>query len=162
LYYGGELETSNCEATGIPVRIRTINPDDAEAVARLSGELGYPVSTEVMRERIRSLAGSRNHVVFVASRHDSNLQIAGWIDVGISQHLQTEPSGEIGGLVVSSDVRSNGIGRQLVKHAEEWIKNKGISRMIVRSRSSREAAHRFYLREGYSQTKISAVFTKSV
>jgi GNAT superfamily N-acetyltransferase len=153
---------SNCEATEIPVLIRTIHADDAETVARLSGELGYPVSTEVMRERIRSLAGLSDQVVFVASRRDSNARIAGWIDVGISRHLQSEPCGEIGGLVVSSDVRSNGIGRQLVIHAEEWIKNQGISRMIVRSRSSREAAHRFYLREGYSQTKISAVFTKSV
>jgi hypothetical protein len=34
--------------------------------------------------------------------------------------------------------------------------------IVVRSRATREAAHRFYLREGYTQTKTSAVFTKSL
>jgi hypothetical protein len=34
--------------------------------------------------------------------------------------------------------------------------------MVVRSQMAREAAHRFYVREGYRQTKTSAVFSKSL
>jgi hypothetical protein len=44
--------------------------------------------------------------------------------------------------------------------AEEWARQQGLGNIVVRSRATREAAHRFYLREGYAQTKISAVFTK--
>jgi hypothetical protein len=33
-------------------------------------------------------------------------------------------------------------------------------KMLVRSRVTREQAHRFYLREGYELTKTSAVFSK--
>jgi GNAT superfamily N-acetyltransferase len=57
--------------------------------------------------------------------------------------------------------RSHGVGRRLVAVAEEWARQHGLKSIVVRSRATREAAHRFYLREGYTQTKTSAVFTKS-
>jgi len=139
------------------IQIRLIDTADAEAVAGLSGELGYPVSVAAMEERIRNYALLSDRVVFVAC-HDGAL--IGWIDVGIVHHLQVEPNGEIGGLVVSHACRSSGIGAKLVSRAEEWVKERGVTRMIVRSNITREAAHRFYLREGYEQTKTSAVFSK--
>ena len=51
---------------------------------------------------------------------------------------------------------------QLVRAGEEWARQRGFERMVVRSRTTREAAHRFYLREGYEPTKTSAVFTKTL
>lgn len=112
-----------------------------------------------MAERIAQLQCSASHVVYVACIGD---EVVGWVDVGIGNHLQGEPYGEIGGLVVRSQQRSSGIGRQLVARAEQWAKDQGITNMIVRSRTTREAAHRFYLREGYAQTKTSAVFAKDL
>ncbi len=44
--------------------LREITLADAAAAAELTGELGYPVSPEVMRQRIASL--SPDHVVYVA------------------------------------------------------------------------------------------------
>jgi GNAT superfamily N-acetyltransferase len=88
--------------------------------------------------------------------------VIGWIDVGIVHHLQVEPSGEIGGLVVSHACRSLGIGAKLVWRAEEWVRERGVTRVVVRSNVTREAAHRFYLREGYERTKTSAVFSKTL
>jgi GNAT superfamily N-acetyltransferase len=79
-----------------------------------------------------------------------------------TRHLTAEARAEIAGLVVASEVRSRGIGRHLVARAERWALERGLTDMIVRSRSTREAAHRFCLREGYRQTKISAVFTKEL
>ena len=137
--------------------IRKITVDDAEAVSNLSEQLGYPVSPEAIRERIQIIEGLNDHVVYVAC--DSYRAVA-WIDVGVVHHLQAEPYAEIGGLVVSSELRSRGIGRQLVTVAEQWARDRGLASMLVRSRVSREAAHRFYEREGYQRTKTSAVFTK--
>jgi len=144
---------------GSSLSIRPIANTDAEAVAQLSGELGYPVSVSAMEERIRHFANVPGHMVFVACVSDA---LVGWIDVGIVHHLQAEPYGEIGGLVVSHTRRSAGIGRELVKQAERWVTEQGLSKMVVRSRTTREAAHRFYLREGYSMTKTSAVFSKDL
>ncbi len=130
---------------------------DAEEVAKLSEELGYPVSPGEMKKRIQKLASLTEHVVYVAFIANS---VVGWIDVGVVHHLQTEPYGEIGGLVVSGGFRSLGIGRGLIIEAEQWAGNRGLKRMLVRSQIAREAAHRFYLREGYVRTKTSAVFSK--
>lgn len=112
-----------------------------------------------MEERIRNYTRLTDRVVFVAY-HDG--AVIGWIDVGIVHHLQVEPNGEIGGLVVSNTCRSAGIGAKLVARAEQWVKERGLTRMIVRSQIAREAAHRFYLREGYERTKTSAVFSKTL
>jgi GNAT superfamily N-acetyltransferase len=138
---------------------REITPDDGASAARLSGELGYPVSPEEMQRRIESLARMPDHAVYVACISG---EVVGWIDLTVAHHLQSEPRAEIGGLVVSSEVRSRGIGRRLVAVAEEWALQRGLKSIVVRSRATREAAHRFYLREGYTQTKTSAVFTKSL
>jgi len=138
---------------------REITPADADAAAKLSEELGYPVSPIEMEQRIESLQQLTDHVVYVACVAGA---VVGWIDVGISRHLQSEPRAEIGGLVVSSEVRGRGIGRHLVTCAENWARERGLRGMIVRSQIAREGAHNFYLREGYARTKTSAVFTKTL
>lgn len=139
--------------------IREITVDDAEAAAQLSGELGYPVSSEVMRARIDAARRLPDHIVYVTC---ASSQVIGWIDVSIVHHLQNEPYGEIGGFVISKAYRSQGVGQKLLAHAEQWIANRGMNRVIVRSQIAREAAHRFYLREGYSRTKTSAVFSRDL
>ena len=139
------------------VQLREITLADAPAAATLSGELGYPASPEVMQQRIASL--SPDHLVYVACL---DKEIAGWIDVSVTHHLQSDPRAEIGGLVVSSNRRSRGIGRVLVTRAEQWAMQRGLKSVVVRSQIAREAAHNFYLREGYARTKTSVVFTKQL
>jgi GNAT superfamily N-acetyltransferase len=62
---------------------------------------------------------------------------------------------------VSSGFRSRGIGHLLIACAERWAVEQGLKMILVRSRDTREAAHRFYLREGFARTKTSAVFSKN-
>ncbi len=144
------------------IDIREITAEDAEAAAELSGQLGYPVSPEAMKGRINAYRELPDHIVFVAcTSHPEH--VVGWVDVSIVHHLQNEPYGEIGGLVVAADCRNAGIGQKLLERAEEWIRgDKLIKRVVVRSQVSREGAHRFYLREGYSRWKTSAVFSKEL
>ena len=139
--------------------IREITLEDAAAAAVLSGELGYQVTAEAMRPRIESLLGLSDQTVYVACLSG---KVVGWIDLAVSRHLASEPRGEICGLVVSSEVRSCGVGGLLVERAEQWARSRGLTEMLVRSRITREDAHRFYLREGYTRVKTSAVFTKEL
>ena len=143
-----------------PLVLREIAPADAEAAARLSGELGYPVSAQEMAARIRAQIALPGHVIYVACTPEED--VVGWIDVHITHHLQAAPRAEIGGLVVASGARSRGIGRRLVAQAELWAAACGMTQIVVRSQIARERAHQFYLREGYERTKISAVFSKDL
>lgn len=140
--------------------LREIRAEDAEAVARLSGELGYPVSAQQMAQRIRAQMQLPDHVTYLAAQPDGT--VVGWIDVGMTHHLQSDRYAEIGGFVVSGEVRSLGIGKKLLARAEAWAWERGVRRIVVRSQIARDRAHRFYLREGYRQTKTSAVFSKEV
>ena len=141
------------------VSVREIAVADAEIAAGLCGELGYPADPFEIEQRIRRIHTMPDHTVFVACVEQ---QVAGWIDVGIIQHFQSEPYGEIGGFVIAAGHRSLGIGREVIQRAEEWVAARGVRKILVRSQLVREAAHRFYLREGYAHTKTSAVFMKAL
>jgi GNAT superfamily N-acetyltransferase len=137
--------------------IREATSSDAKELCELSAELGYPSPLNAMQQRIDVLARLTDHAVYVAIVGG---QLAGWIHVAMVHHLQAESRAEIGGLVVGAHVRSKGIGRELVARAEGWALQQGVKSVVVRSQIARQDAHRFYLREGYRQTKTSAVFTK--
>ena len=145
--------------TGTPIEIRPITLDDADAAARLSGELGYPVDLAAMRVRLDLLLDLPDHGIFVACQGD---EVLGWIHVSAVLHLQSDPRAEIGGLVVTERARGKRVGARLVAQAEAWALENGFDAILVRSQIKRDDAHRFYLREGYAHTKTSAVFTKTL
>ena len=140
------------------LQVREISSEDAAAVAELSVQLGYEASAAQIAERIAVLlANAESQVALVAC---VGAEVVGWIEASIVRHLQSEPHTLIGGLVVRDGVRSLGVGRRLCTEVEAWSRNKGLTVVRVTSRSTREGAHRFYLREGYRLTKTSAVFEK--
>lgn len=147
--------------TGIetpPLTVRPITLADAGAIAELSGQLGYQASTAEMIERISGILSLREgHLAAVACHRD---EIIGWIEAEVSRHLQSAPHVLITGLVVKAGSRSQGVGKRLCSEVEQWARDQGVSVVRVTSRSTREGAHRFYLREGFTQTKTSLVFEK--
>jgi GNAT superfamily N-acetyltransferase len=148
--------TEGVRAAGVLVRV--ISHEDAAAVAELSRQLGYEVSVEMVAEqmgRLSSRGGSQ--VAFVACVGED---VVGWIEATITRHLQYAPYSLIGGLVVREGMRSLGIGKRLCSEVEAWSREKGVAVVRVTSRSTREDAHRFYLRDGYERIKTSAVFEK--
>ena len=140
------------------LRVRMIALEDAAAVAELSVQLGYEATAVAIEERIATLLlNLENQVAYVACVGG---EVVGWIEASIVRHLQSAPQALIGGLVVKDGVRGLGVGKRLCAEVEAWTRNKGLTVVRVTSRSTREGAHRFYLREGYRQTKTSAVFEK--
>jgi GNAT superfamily N-acetyltransferase len=55
-------------------------------------------------------------------------------------------------LVVRKDQRRRGIGRMLLDAATEWARAHGCTHLELSSGSGRTEAHRFYLREGMTQS----------
>jgi GNAT superfamily N-acetyltransferase len=154
------LGTTVTDSNASQLTIRRIELGDAEAVAVLSGQLGYESTAEEMRRRIAKLADcEQSQAVFVACI-TKDARLVGWIDVAITYHLQSEPFVLLGGLVVQDGLRGLGIGKRLCEQAEAWTRTMGISIVRVTSRSTRADAHHFYLRNGYTEIKTSKVFEK--
>jgi GNAT superfamily N-acetyltransferase len=139
--------------------IRAIRADDAEMVAALSASFGYPTDASEMRLRIEELANSNERMAFAAVLQGV---VVGWIDAAVERHLQSKPVVVIGGLVVRDDMRGKRIGQQLCHAVERWAIQIGVAVVRVRSQMKRADAHRFYLRDGYTQVKVSAVFEKDL
>ncbi|HWE87417.1 MAG TPA: GNAT family N-acetyltransferase [Terracidiphilus sp.] len=135
-----------------------MNAGDAEAVARLTSQLGYERTAERIGAWIMAAAARPGEqAAFVAC---ADGEVVGWIEVSVERRLQSEPFAMIGGLVVREGERGRGTGRRLCQAAENWAWERGLRTVRVTSRSTREDAHRFYLRDGYEVVKTSLVFEK--
>jgi GNAT superfamily N-acetyltransferase len=139
--------------------IREARRADAEALAALSDQLGYPAAAGEVRERLRVLARRGDNRVLVA---EAEGRVVGWVHVFGAHLLETPAFAEIGGLVVGDGDRGRGVGRRLMRAAEEWAAAAGYAVVRVRSNVVRERAHRFYEGLGYACAKRQAVFAKAV
>jgi GNAT superfamily N-acetyltransferase len=138
------------------LKIRKARRSDAERIAKLCGELGYPASPTQITSRLRRLAPASKHAVFVA---ESN-EVVGWVHVSVSHLLESDVRAEVNGLIVGEGQRSAGAGGKLLKAAEEWARKRGCRGMNVRSNVIRERAHKFYERQGYEHYKTQKAFRK--
>jgi GNAT superfamily N-acetyltransferase len=140
------------------IRIRKAQRKDAERIAQLSGELGYPASAKQIAARLRRLTPATKHVVFVAESPAAGLH--GWVHVSTSHLLESDLRAELNGLIVAEGQRSAGAGAKLLQAAEEWARRRGCKGMNVRSNVIRERAHKFYERNGYEHYKTQKAFRK--
>jgi GNAT superfamily N-acetyltransferase len=138
--------------------IRHAREQDCAEVARLAGQLGYPVSADAMRTRLQRLLASPSDVVFAAESADGGL--IGWIHGVLSQFLESDLRVEIGGLIVDERFHRQGVGCDLVERVESWAVEHGVAQALVRCRTTRAGAHLFYESLGYSRTKTQIVFRK--
>jgi GNAT superfamily N-acetyltransferase len=138
------------------VNLREATEGDAAAVARLSGQLGYPMGPATARERLAALAHGGRDAIFVATIEEG--QVVGWVHVFGAQHFVTEPFAEVGGLIVDEACRGQGIGQVLLTRAEDWAREHRYARLRVRSNAARTQAHEFYRQHAYELRKTQAVF----
>jgi GNAT superfamily N-acetyltransferase len=141
------------------VEIGAAKRDDAPELARLSTQLGYPMTPEQAVARLAELAGHGDHLILVAR---SGGRAAGWLQVSRTRIFETPDSAEIAGLVVDEARRGHGIGPQLLRVAEDWARRAGCRALRVRSNVIRERAHAFYRREGYRDVKTQCVLEKKL
>jgi GNAT superfamily N-acetyltransferase len=134
--------------------IREARPEDAAAVAALSGELGYPISAEHAAEHIQD---PRGVTLLVADRGDG---VIGWIELAVRRTIEFGEAAEIQALVVAERERGRAVGSALLVAAERWARARRLPRIRVRSNVVRERTHGFYLERGYAERKRQVVFDK--
>jgi predicted N-acetyltransferase YhbS len=140
--------------------IRRMAETDAEVVAALARELGYPNEVEWIGGRIRAIGEFDLDLLLVAV--DATDRPVGFIQAHRVCIIEVGFRVEILGLVVSSSVRRSGIARGLIEQAEHWAKNIGAEAISVRSNTKRIEAHLFYPALGYRKIKTQAVYEKAL
>ena len=138
-------------------KIRLATAADAEDIARLSGQLGYPSTADEALQRLQAINRYPEHAVFVA---EANGALAGWMHVFVRPSLTTPASAELASLVVDEHCRSHGIGQALISQAERWAVEQGCRMVTLRSNVKRLRAHAFYERLGYETIKTSKSLRK--
>jgi GNAT superfamily N-acetyltransferase len=124
--------------------------DDAEALARLCTQLGYPAESPDMPARLERLAADLNARALVAV---AGGKVLGFATVHLRDTLNhPTPIAQLTLLVVDERVRSRGVGRVLVERAETWARERGARRMTITTGLDRARAHAFYEKIGYTHT----------
>jgi len=114
------------------VTIRLASQGDAEQLAHLCEQLGYPVAAEHLSLRLTPLLLQSDHALFVAERPDGHL--LGWVHVYRCFLVHTDPEAQIGGLVVDAAVRRSGAGHRLMQAAEQLAREQGCSSILSQDR----------------------------
>ena len=129
--------------------IRDAELKDAPELAVLMCDLGYETKRAEMKTRLESILSSPAFKTFVAIMDGSVCGMIGLLTYPSYEH--NDASGRILALVTSSTARRRGIGRALVATAEKDFAQRGIKRVALDTRLSREDAHKFYESLGYKR-----------
>jgi aminoglycoside 6'-N-acetyltransferase I len=114
-------------------------------------------------------AGMREHraradaEVFVAERDDGS--IAGYVEVGARAYADgcdTSPVGYIEAWYVDTDVRRSGVGRALLRAAEEWARGRGYREMASDAQLDNEISHTAHRRSGYDEVDRVVQYRKQL
>jgi ribosomal protein S18 acetylase RimI-like enzyme len=130
-------------------RIRGAKLSDAPEVAVLMCELGYETKRAEMETRLKLILSNPAYKTFVAIMDGSVCGMIGALTYPSYEH--NDASGRILALVTSSTVRRRGIGRALIATAEKNLAQRGVCRVALDTRLTREDAHKFYELLGYER-----------
>jgi GNAT superfamily N-acetyltransferase len=134
------------------LRFRPAAPDDAAALSRLLGQLGYPTAAEEIPDRLEKLYARPGTAVVVA---EAAGEVVGAITLHLFPALHTSaPIAWLTAVVVDEKARGKGVGSALLEHAEEWAIQRGASRISLTSALHRVRAHKFYKDRHYEQTGV--------
>ena len=142
------------------IEIRAATRADVHRLAVLCEQLGYPSTSQQVRQRLDQLLQDEDQAVFVAEELGG--RVVGWVQVFGRHLLVVDRHAELGGLVVDEGYRGRSVGGRLMEQAEDWARARGCETLYVRSNVVREDAHRFYESIGYDQIKASRVFLKEL
>jgi GNAT superfamily N-acetyltransferase len=129
--------------------IRDARPADADAIARLLTQLGYPTEAEAMASRLDRLLIVGDRVVVA----EVDGAVVGLAHLQVTPAIERDrPAAKLGALVVDEAQRGHGIGRALVEAMEAEARRRGCELLYLTTAERRDDAHAFYERVGLEHT----------
>ncbi|WP_374249190.1 GNAT family N-acetyltransferase [Thermomonas sp.] len=139
----------------LDVDLRNAVLADADDVARLLAELGYPCELSDASERISTILANDRQALVVARRNGA---VCGLVALDFMYYLPLGTTTcRVTALVVTTSAQGMGIGRHLLKEAERRARSGGAARIELTSGAQRTEAHAFYLACGYSGSSVRFV-----
>lgn len=132
------------------IRLRPATPDDADAVAALLGELGYPTTPQQARARLARIQDDAGYHTVLAESGGKTLGFIGLQRGWLYEH--DRPFVRILALVVAAAARRRGVGALLISAADDFARFHDAYGMHLTTSLHREEAHRFYEGLGFTRT----------
>ena len=143
--------------------IRLVTPADQAEWLRMRHDLWPDVEpADLLREMDRIIADPQTPV-FVMERPDGRL--GGFIETGTRKYAdgcETSPVGYIEGWLVDEDLRGQGVGKALVKTAEDWAREQGLHEMASDTWLENEVSIAAHLKMGYEEVERLIHFAKTL
>lgn len=153
---------------GAPVTVRRAEQRDVAALGRLGAML---MKTHYALDRQRFLApgdsSERGYASFLGSvlNHEDgcvlvaehNGEIAGYIYVELEPMSWKElrgPAGFVHDVAVREESRNSGIAELLMRAGIDWLRERGVPRVILWTAAQNDAAQRLFHRLGFRDTMI--------
>jgi GNAT superfamily N-acetyltransferase len=135
--------------------LRPAKPSDGPAVARLLGELGYQCTREEAVDRIMTVLEDPSQVLLLAELHG---EACGLLALDFMFYVPLgRTTCRITTLIVADSHRKLGVGRELLREAEQRARVANAARIEVTTASHRHDAHDFYRACGYSESSTRFV-----
>ena len=143
-----------CPGTRSLITIRPLCADDRDPIRILLEETQVFTGDEVavaleLIDTVLHVDGQRDYTIFTAV--DARMDVAGFYCVGPTP--LTESTYDLYWIAVKPSAHNSGIGKQLLRHAEEVIASQG-GRLVVAETSSQpkyDNTRKFYLRNAYRE-----------
>jgi GNAT superfamily N-acetyltransferase len=133
----------------VGLTIRDAQHADANAIAGLLGQLGYPTDGHAVEGRLERLLIVGDRVVVA----ELDGAVAGLAHLQVAPAIEHErPAGKLAALVVDEAHRGEGIGRALVDVIEAEAHTRGCALLYLTTAARRAEAHEFYRRVGLEET----------
>ena len=131
----------------VTIRLATLR--DAEVIAPLLGQLGYPTTADELSERIERLADRPDGEVLVAELDGEVVGLAAYQLIDVIE--RPDPQCRITALVVDDRYRRRGVAYALLHTIEETARDFACFRLEVTSRADRAEALAFYKAAGFDE-----------
>lgn len=142
------------------IYIRDYHVSDIPSLTVLTNELGYPINSEQMSQRMGIILDLEDYWTYVAVLDQEVVAYTGfhknyfWEREGFYIKVQV--------FVVKKEFRRSGVGKKLMGFLENFSRQLGAKSIVLNSgkRAERESAHQFYPSLGFEGRSIG--YTKTL
>ena len=142
-------------------QIRRATAEDKPEWLRMRQGLWPEAPTEYLDFDMDELLAEPDYAVYVASNADGSL--VAFIEAGMRSHVEgceTSPVGYIEAWYVDEHMRGQKLGKEMVRVAENWAREKGCTEMASDTWLENEISIAAHLKMGYDEAERLVHFVK--